>query len=163
MTWPMTNKQKEQHIHHDMANDKRKEQHIHHDMANDKRKEQHIHHDMANDKQKEQHIHHDMANDKQKEQHIHHDMANDKHTKEINWDSCNSPGDSPESNEYNFLENLQEFILFQHKYNKPTRWRGTNTPHTLDLILTNKEQMITNLEYQSPLGKSDHCTNKFDF
>ncbi|CAC5396557.1 unnamed protein product [Mytilus coruscus] len=45
----------------------------------------------------------------------------------------------------------------------PTRWRGTNTPHTLDLFLTNEEQMLSNLEYQSPLGKSDHCTMKFDF
>ncbi|CAC5360712.1 unnamed protein product [Mytilus coruscus] len=81
---------------------------------------------------------------------------------EIIWDSWNSPGDSTESNEYNFLENVQENFLFQH-VTKPTRWRDTNTPHTLDLILTNEEQMISNLEYQSPLGKSDHCTMKFDF
>ncbi|CAC5385682.1 unnamed protein product [Mytilus coruscus] len=81
---------------------------------------------------------------------------------EINWDSWNSPGDSRESNKYKFLENLQENFLFQH-VTRPTRWRGTNTPHTLDLILTNEEQMISNLEYQSPLGKSDHCTMKFDF
>ncbi|VDH99935.1 Hypothetical predicted protein [Mytilus galloprovincialis] len=81
---------------------------------------------------------------------------------EINWDSWNSPGDSTESNEYRFLENLQENFLFQH-VTRPTRWRGTNTPHTLDLILTNEENMVSNLEYQSPLGKSDHCTMKFDF
>ncbi|CAC5382827.1 unnamed protein product [Mytilus coruscus] len=81
---------------------------------------------------------------------------------EINWDSWNSPGESTESNEYKFLENLQENFLFQH-VTRPTRWRGTNTPHTLDLILTNEENMISNLEYQSPLGKSDHCTMKFDF
>ncbi|CAC5377390.1 unnamed protein product [Mytilus coruscus] len=62
---------------------------------------------------------------------------------EINWDSWNSPGDSTESNEYKFLENLQENFLFQHA-TKPTRWRGTNTQHTLDLILTNEEQMISN-------------------
>ncbi|CAC5388951.1 unnamed protein product [Mytilus coruscus] len=81
---------------------------------------------------------------------------------EINWDIWNSPGDIMESNEYKFLENLQEFFLFQH-IAKPTRWRDTNTPHTIDLILTNEEQMISNLEYQSPLGKSDHCNMKFDF
>jgi hypothetical protein len=39
----------------------------------------------------------------------------------------------------------------------PTRWRGTNTLHILDLIITNKEPMISDLEYTSPLGKSDHC------
>ncbi|CAG2200123.1 unnamed protein product [Mytilus edulis] len=71
---------------------------------------------------------------------------------EMNWDSWNSPGESTESNEYRFLENLQENFLFQH-VTRPTRWRGTNTPHTLDLILTNEENMVSNLEYQSPLGK----------
>ncbi|CAC5386629.1 unnamed protein product [Mytilus coruscus] len=64
--------------------------------------------------------------------------------------------------DYNMFGNLQENFLFQH-VTRPTRWRGTNTPHTLDLILTNEENMISNLEYQSPLGKSDHCTMKFDF
>jgi hypothetical protein len=41
--------------------------------------------------------------------------------------------------------------------NKPTRWRGTDTPHVLDLVFTNEENMVSELEYLSPLGKSDHC------
>jgi hypothetical protein len=43
----------------------------------------------------------------------------------------------------------------------PTRWRGSDTPHILDLIITNEENMISDIEYQSPLGKSDHCMMKF--
>jgi hypothetical protein len=74
----------------------------------------------------------------------------------IDWENCNSNGDSTESIEYTFIENLQDIFLFQH-IKKPTRWRGTNTPHILDLIITNKEPMISDLEYTSLLGKSDHC------
>ena len=40
--------------------------------------------------------------------------------------------------------------------NKPTRARGSNQPNLLDLVLTNNEELITNIDYQSPLGKSDH-------
>ena len=44
----------------------------------------------------------------------------------IDWENCNSNGDSTESIEYKFIENLQDSFLFQH-IKKPTRWRGTNT------------------------------------
>ncbi|CAG2195408.1 unnamed protein product [Mytilus edulis] len=74
----------------------------------------------------------------------------------IDWEIWNTKGDNENSIENRFLESIQENFLFQHT-TKPTRWRGTDTPHTLDLILTNEEEMINNLEYMSPLGKSDHC------
>jgi len=38
----------------------------------------------------------------------------------------------------------------------PTRVRGHNEPHILDLVLTDDE-IIDNIEYLSPLGKSDHA------
>ena len=47
--------------------------------------------------------------------------------------------------------------------NKPTRWRGTDTPHVLDLVFTNEENMVSEMEYLSPLGKSDHCVLQFQF
>jgi len=47
--------------------------------------------------------------------------------------------------------------------NKPTRWRGTDTPHVLDLVFTNEENMVSEMEYLSPLGKSDHCVVQFQF
>jgi hypothetical protein len=32
----------------------------------------------------------------------------------IDWENCNSNGDSTESIEYTFIENLQDSFLFQH-------------------------------------------------
>ena len=80
----------------------------------------------------------------------------------IDWDKWITSGDRTDSKEYKFLECVQDNFLYQHVI-KPTRWRGDDTPNTLDLILTNEENMVTGLEYQSPLGKGDHCVLRFDF
>ena len=50
----------------------------------------------------------------------------------------------------------------QHIY-KPTRSRGTNTPSTIDLIFTDNEVEIKNIEYCTPLGTSDHSVLSFEF
>ena len=42
------------------------------------------------------------------------------------------------------------------------QWKGTSTPHILDLLITNDES-ISDIEYQSPVGKSNHCVLKFDY
>ena len=78
---------------------------------------------------------------------------------EINWSNCSSPC-SEESKEEKFLEALRDSYLFQH-VREPTRSRGKDEPSTLDLILTNEENQISNLEYNAPLGKSDHSTLYF--
>jgi len=38
-------------------------------------------------------------------------------------------------NEVAFVNSLREYLLFQHVVN-PTRQRGTDTPHILDLVIT---------------------------
>lgn len=81
---------------------------------------------------------------------------------EINWESWNTKSDITENIENKFIDTVEDNFLFQH-VSKPTRWRGTDTPHILDLIMTNEEPMISNLEYTSPLGKSYHCCLTFDF
>lgn len=81
---------------------------------------------------------------------------------DIDWENYNSRRDKTDSPEYKFVDTVQDCFLFQH-INKPTRWRGTQTPNILDLILTNEEQMVNNMEYSSPLGKSDHCMLTFNF
>jgi len=43
----------------------------------------------------------------------------------------------------------------------PTRQRGTDTPHILDLVLT-YENFLNEIEHLSPLGMSDHCVLQFD-
>jgi len=46
-------------------------------------------------------------------------------------------------------------ILIQHS-TLPTRVRASNTPHILDLVITN-DTFIEDIEYHAHLGKSDHC------
>merc|ERR1712105_309956 len=41
--------------------------------------------------------------------------------------------------------------------------RANQTPILLDLIIMNEEDMISDLEYLSPLGSSDHNILKFNF
>ena len=60
-----------------------------------------------------------------------------------------------------FVECLRNNFLIQH-INTPTRVRGTDTPHVLDLVITD-EYYIQNLIIESPLGKSDHSVVKFDY
>ena len=64
--------------------------------------------------------------------------------------------------EYKFLVCVQENFLHQH-VTKPTPWQGDDTPHTLDLIFMNEENIISGLELQSPLGKGDNCLIRFIF
>jgi len=47
----------------------------------------------------------------------------------------------------------------QHVVN-PTRHRGSDTPHTLDLIITS-DDFISEIKPLSPLGMSGHCVLKF--
>lgn len=77
----------------------------------------------------------------------------------INWDSWHVPGD--DSRESRFVKWLQDNFLFQH-VNKPTRCRGTDTPHILDLVITNAENS-SDMEYQSPIRKSDHSVLGFHY
>ncbi len=80
----------------------------------------------------------------------------------LDWSTWRTRSDSTTSEEYLFIDNLQENCLFQHT-DKPTRWRGTDEPHILDLLLTNEETMVNEVSYDSPLGKSDHCVLQFDY
>jgi len=58
------------------------------------------------------------------------------------------------------LNALRENSFLQQVVN-PTRQRGTDTPHNLDLVLTS-ENFVTETEHLSPLGMSDHCVLQFD-
>ena len=51
--------------------------------------------------------------------------------------------------------------MYQH-VSEPTRFRIGEEPSLLDLVLTNEEGMIQNLEYQPGLGNSDHLSLIFD-
>lgn len=70
-------------------------------------------------------------------------------------DNENSEGDQ-------FLECLKDCFLIQH-VDRPTRYRGDQKPSILDLVLTNEENVIKNMQYCAPLGNSDHCALVFEY
>jgi len=53
-----------------------------------------------------------------------------------------------------FLNTLHKLLLLQH-VNFATRARGTDTPHLLDLVITD-DNFIQKIDALEPLGKSDH-------
>ena len=61
---------------------------------------------------------------------------------------------------HKFLAAIQDCLLFQH-VTQPTRFRDGVAPSLLDLVLTNEEGMLTNLQYAPGLGKSDHVVLNF--
>jgi hypothetical protein len=77
---------------------------------------------------------------------------------QINWDNWTSAS-GPKATDTQLLECLRQNLLVQHvKF--PTRARNNNTPHILDLIITNSD-FISDIENNSPLGKSDHSVLNF--
>ena len=59
------------------------------------------------------------------------------------------------------LDTVQDLFMFQHIL-KPTRYRGDETPHLLDLVFTNDEYMVDGLNCLPGLGNSDHLCISFD-
>jgi len=55
-----------------------------------------------------------------------------------------------------FLDILQKNFLIQH-VQTAMRVRGTDTPHVLDLVITDTYDIIDEIEIRSPLGESDHA------
>jgi hypothetical protein len=78
----------------------------------------------------------------------------------INWDLTSTNDENSE--ERKFLDCIQDNYLFQ-VINKPTRLRGSNIQSILDLVLTKDDNAIDEIEYQSPLGKSNHCMIYFSY
>jgi hypothetical protein len=79
----------------------------------------------------------------------------------ICWDNWTTTK-SENSNEFLFIECIRDQFLFQH-VNRPTRARADAQPSTIDLIFTNEENMLSDIRYCSPLGRSDHAVLIFEF
>ena len=76
----------------------------------------------------------------------------------IDWHTWTT-SKSMHSGSFRFIEAVRDSYMCQH-ITEPTRIRVNETPTTLDLILTERENDIYGLDYDSPLGKSDHvCVN----
>jgi len=78
---------------------------------------------------------------------------------DIDWTTgtcCRGPGHSAVA----FLDIVNDAFLFQHCL-EPTHSRPGQVPNTLDLVFTDEEEMIGDLEYTTPLGKSHHVIIQF--
>jgi hypothetical protein len=61
-----------------------------------------------------------------------------------------------------FLDCLRDAYLQQH-VTEPTRGRQGQEPSTLDLIITPEDNSVQDIQYCSPLGKSDHSCLLFKY
>ena len=68
----------------------------------------------------------------------------------INWENQNCVS----RDEKMFIDVIQDEFWTQH-ITEPTRHRFGQTPSLQDLVLSNKEEIITSVTYTEPLGKSD--------
>ena len=74
---------------------------------------------------------------------------------EINWSTWSSDKDEQTT----FVETIRDCFLFQH-VSEPTRGRINNEPSLLDLIMSNEEGMITELNTSALLEKvTTQCSN----
>ena len=80
----------------------------------------------------------------------------------ISWEDCDSTKTNPEDVENKFLEDVKDAFLYQHVTGY-TRGRASNKPSLIDLVFTNEEGMVTDLEILSPIGMSDHGCITFYF
>ena len=88
-------------------------------------------------------------------------MLGDFNYGDINWNTGISQG--PEDG---FAQKTADKIrdnYWSQKVTEPTRRRGQDTPHLLDLVIVNEENMIEQINHLSPLGSSDHCTLEFEY
>ena len=80
--------------------------------------------------------------------------------REINWEN-----ESTTTSEHHlanrFIELCRDNYLTQH-VTKHTRFRENSQPSTLDLILANTDYIIGDIDYQEPLGSSDHIVLSFN-
>ena len=86
-------------------------------------------------------------------------MVGDFNFPQIDWDV--EASQAPDSHcSHSFLEAIRDHFLFQH-VKCPICYRPEETPNVLDLIFTNEEGMVSNLEYLPGLGNSDHVVLQF--
>ena len=87
-------------------------------------------------------------------------IAGDINIKDINWRlGMSTMGENHISSR--FMEIVRDNYLHLHVL-LHTREREGTAPSTLDLVFSNEENIIKNLDYQPPLGNSDHCVLTFN-
>ena len=78
---------------------------------------------------------------------------------DINWKQEETSA-SESHISFKFLESIKNCFLTQHVV-EPTHFRGEQKANVLDLIFTNTENTISDLEYGAPIGSSHHVSLRF--
>ena len=81
---------------------------------------------------------------------------------EIDWENCSRTNKNPKNINFQFAKLTKDCYLYQH-ITEHTWQRGSDNPSTLDLIFPNGEDMVSDIEIEAPLGKSDHSIIYFTF
>ena len=80
----------------------------------------------------------------------------------INWIDVMTNEHNMDALNNKLIEVLRDCFLEQ-VITENTRARGTNVPSLIDLVLCNDRELINNINYLSPQGKSDHCIITFTY
>jgi exonuclease III len=80
---------------------------------------------------------------------------------ELDWIDGTSPP-SVRHKATMFMDTVRDAFLHQHVV-QPTHYRAEQNATLIDLILTNEESMVKNIEHRAPIGKSHHQTLIFEF
>ena len=67
-----------------------------------------------------------------------------------------------DSTEAKFIETTRDCYFYQH-IEQVTRTRGNDNPSLIDLVFTDEEMQISDIQHLSPLGKSDHSVITLTF
>jgi hypothetical protein len=67
-----------------------------------------------------------------------------------------------DSDAHKFFDKTQDLFLYQNIYDS-TRIREGNAPSMLDLIFTDSENVVNEVDYKPPVGKSDHVSIAFSY
>lgn len=86
-------------------------------------------------------------------------IMGDFNCKEINWEEWNTRG-GEDSWEDKVLKLAMNNIMTQW-VEENTRYRGGEEPSRLDLVLSKETDIIEDMNYSCPLGKSDHVMIRF--
>jgi len=88
-------------------------------------------------------------------------IVGDFNYRELDWEFMQSRESIGQSSTL-FMETIKDTFLIQH-VTEYTRHRIGQASGRLDLLFSNEEEMITDLEYMSPIGASDHMCLCFNF
>lgn len=87
-------------------------------------------------------------------------ICGDFNMKEIDWGSRHAQAAEGHPASL-FLECMDDNFLHQH-VTESTRFRDGQASNLLDLVITDREDNVTQLDYEMPIGRSDHVCLRFE-